>query len=383
MNNRINSNPDSLPAVRPQYPPRTVMEDWYFTTENIRQADYSGGKRNTTQATQATSSASGWQFLVGPITPTWPRRYDETPLQSDFAGQTLNAFTGSTWDLLDDALWNATAWEQWDKTGESDSPATEPSFASSNSSRSNTFARNSQLWPGLEPETDSVAGSNGQRVPLANHDNIPYTICFESIPDPSNNTIGKRNHATAYRASRTALHRTISPKLSVDWSASGLTLLPPSADLTEPPPRPTDKRYHKDTERQYRSRLNNAFSVLLNATPEGLVVAATGVSGNGQEEKAATKMEILDFAKTHITSLETRRLELEEESLLLRGQVALSKSIVLMLGAFRQCSEFLYQPYGDVTERIWQGLGMSGGKHTTVIRASFHLRVPENTSGWN
>lgn len=61
-------------------------------------------------------------------------------------------------------------------------------------------------------------------------------------------------------------------------------------------------------------------------------MAATGVSGNGQEEKAATKMEILDFAKTHITSLETRRLELEEESLLLRGQVALSKSIVLMLG---------------------------------------------------
>jgi hypothetical protein len=133
-------------------------------------------------------------------------------------------------------------------------------------------------------------------------------------------------------ASLTASRRTISPKPSVDSSASDTTPFPPSANLTKPRPRSTDKRYHKDTERQYRSRLNDAFSVLLNAIPQGLVASATGVSGNGQEENAATKMEILDLAKTHIASLEKTQSELKEESLLLRGQVALSKGIVLMLG---------------------------------------------------
>jgi hypothetical protein len=72
--------------------------------------------------------------------------------------------------------------------------------------------------------------------------------------------------------------------------------------------------------------------VLLNTIPRGLIVSATGVSGNGQEEKATTNMEILELAKTNIASLEKTQSEIKEESLLLRGQVALSKSIVLMLG---------------------------------------------------
>jgi Helix-loop-helix DNA-binding domain len=96
---------------------------------------------------------------------------------------------------------------------------------------------------------------------------------------------------------------------------------------TSPLPQPKDKRYHKDTERQYRLRLNEKFAALLKALPDDLVESASGHSGRSQADKALTKVEILALAKSHITSLEQTQTELEEEGLVLRGQQELFKRL--------------------------------------------------------
>lgn len=100
-----------------------------------------------------------------------------------------------------------------------------------------------------------------------------------------------------------------------------------SEEGTPPPPQPKDRRYHKDTERQYRLRLNERFSALLQALPDDIVESASGHSRRSKAEKALTKVEILALAKSYIASLEKTHTELEEESLVLRGQQELCKRL--------------------------------------------------------
>jgi hypothetical protein len=92
-------------------------------------------------------------------------------------------------------------------------------------------------------------------------------------------------------------------------------------------------RYHKDTERQYRMRLNERFSELLKALPEDVVESASGYSVNSQGDRGLTKIEILALAKAHIATLEKAQSELEEESLVLRGQQQLFKRLFGGMGA--------------------------------------------------
>ncbi|KAE9379606.1 hypothetical protein N431DRAFT_478570 [Stipitochalara longipes BDJ] len=94
----------------------------------------------------------------------------------------------------------------------------------------------------------------------------------------------------------------------------------PALSQSTAPPQAKDKRYHKDTERQYWLRLNERFSALLKALPDYLVKSASAQSGRSQADKALSKIEILALAKSHITSLEQAQTELKQESSILRGQ---------------------------------------------------------------
>jgi hypothetical protein len=100
-------------------------------------------------------------------------------------------------------------------------------------------------------------------------------------------------------------------------------------DQTNPPPQHKDKRPHKDTECQYRLRLNQNFSALLKALPDDLVESASGHSGRSQADKALTKIEILALAKSHIVSLEKTQAGLEEENMVQRGQEELFKRLMV------------------------------------------------------
>lgn len=71
-------------------------------------------------------------------------------------------------------------------------------------------------------------------------------------------------------------------------------------------------------ERQYRARLNEQYATLLSALPKEL----TSSHGNDSETKLS-KMEILDLAKKHIATLEKEGEQLEEEKIMLRGQIQL------------------------------------------------------------
>jgi hypothetical protein len=74
---------------------------------------------------------------------------------------------------------------------------------------------------------------------------------------------------------------------------------------------------HNLIERQYRNRLNNQFSSLLDAIPRELVVAEVG-NGYGDAEREAldkrvNKGDVLMLAKRHIEALEKRGRELETQ----------------------------------------------------------------------
>jgi hypothetical protein len=80
-------------------------------------------------------------------------------------------------------------------------------------------------------------------------------------------------------------------------------------------------------------RLNERFSELLRALPEDVVESASGHSGRSGGDRGLTKIEILALAKAHIATLEKAQSELEEESLVLRGQQELFKRLFGSLGA--------------------------------------------------
>jgi Helix-loop-helix DNA-binding domain len=120
---------------------------------------------------------------------------------------------------------------------------------------------------------------------------------------------------------------TASPKSSDRFATTWLASSRQPDDQTTPPPQPKDKRYHKDTERQYHLRPNQKFSALLKALPDDLVESASSHPGRSQADKALTKIEILALAKSYIASLEKTQTELEEESLVLRGRQELFKRL--------------------------------------------------------
>lgn len=89
-------------------------------------------------------------------------------------------------------------------------------------------------------------------------------------------------------------------------------------------PRLPQTTSHKETEKKYRSKLNDQFSTLSNALPLENISA----SASSEVTPATSKVDTLQLAISHIERLEMQQKELKQESLVLRGQVGLFESLV-------------------------------------------------------
>ncbi|KUJ21424.1 uncharacterized protein LY89DRAFT_433299 [Mollisia scopiformis] len=100
-----------------------------------------------------------------------------------------------------------------------------------------------------------------------------------------------------------------------------------SAARSRRSPRGGSHRVHNNVERQYRARLNDQYSVLLDALPVE-ITSSHGTDG----DKTLSKIEILDLAKQHIATLEEEEAQLKEEKVMLKGQMQLLKGLVQLTG---------------------------------------------------
>lgn len=82
-------------------------------------------------------------------------------------------------------------------------------------------------------------------------------------------------------------------------------------------------KVHNNVERQYRARLNNEYTTLLNALPKDITS-----SPSVDLDQTLSKIEILDLAKKHIATLEKEEEQLKEEKTMLNGQLQLLKRLV-------------------------------------------------------
>jgi hypothetical protein len=322
----------------------------------------SGVNRSTVQA-YAEALPVGWQFSAGPPMPKWTQKSNDFISNSFGASISDSGFMGgSTWDFSDDALCNAGMWENWDlELAATTAPNSD--FSASVSPGDDTFLPNH--FPQPQPANNwgcedyvtattessekfdvNVNGSNifagkqrayeptqssgrppGRRSglllrtsgPVAN--TTPGTISLGRTQQGQENKITNHGKSESTAVSQFTTSPDHLEPTSRDASQQSEEGTPP------PPPQPKGKRYHKDTERQYRLRLNERFSALLHALPDDIVESASGHSGRSQAEKALTKVEIVTLAKSYIASLEQTHTELEEESLVLRGQQELFKRL--------------------------------------------------------
>ena len=290
---------------------------------------------NTVQA----CSGAGWQFSAGPSIPEWPQTARDITSTSFETGDIM----GNTWGFSDDFLFDAHLWADWDlghanfatpnldsqarihPEETSISPTPLPQFHSSEvwdnqacltgttdiksksfddigsfeittgEQRANAKLRRSRRPPGRRSAL--LMRPSGQTVK-----SLPGAITVGQMPEDCEN----KRHTSEKGDMPSPLLSTASPSL-VD--------------------QPGKKRYHKDTERQYRMRLNERYFDLLKALPDDLVGSAGGQSGRSQADKGLSKIEILALAKSHIASLEQTQAELEQESLVLRGQQDLFKRL--------------------------------------------------------
>jgi hypothetical protein len=327
--------------------------------------------RDTVQEIESVEQPARWEFSAGPM-PEWPQQNtDLTPRSTEHTRNTFGAngpdrgFLSDTWDLSEGALWDVGVWENWDlDLGDLTAPVPDLQGSLSptnNSSFSPDLSQQAQFGINLENRnyaavTPSLYSNMGNTLdnPCVSARKQRVHEQPMSIRRPpgrrSNLLLGTRGEASNTLPNNFALgpmeqvqdnsgpsHPTPespmvsqpveSPNSSDFFATDPLATSRPSKNRTRPHSRLKEKRHHKDTERQYRLRLNERFSALLEALPDDLVESASGQSGRGQADKALTKVDILALAKSHITSLEKEQSELEEESLVLKGQQQLFKRL--------------------------------------------------------
>lgn len=316
-------------------------------------------ERNGAQASQDGPRPAVWQVSAGPSPPGWPRTPTERPLSTPCAvGNLANGSMNNTWDLLDDPLWDSSPWKDWDLdpcqfmvassvfqpavSPSDDSPST-TTFQQSNladgSNQPNQFATTSGTSFNFDERLDRSSKLVGKKkadepfrsrgIPPGRRSDVLMRTSVNTIPGTI--SLGRMRHFQApstLESRPPALSQSAGSSMSPkDLVASASTISPQPEDQSPLRFQIKDKRHHKDTERQYRLRLNKQFSALLKALPDNVIESASGQSGRTQAEKALTKIEILALAKSHIASLEQTQAELEEESLVLRGQQELFKSL--------------------------------------------------------
>jgi Helix-loop-helix DNA-binding domain len=340
------------------------MGEQYPTRDGLSELNFLSIDGDSGEVTRNTGLSSGWQFSAGPVMPEWPQTSTESNFTLDAFGATSSDSTvmRNTWDFSDDALWNASLWEDWDFDPD-DIMAPNSEIQSSVSPSNNSFSA------GIYHAPEDTKNYESQKELVASRE-TPSNV--EDASNRSSNIAGKRRSSSPSRGSgrprgrrsnflmstSTQAANSISenvsfsraqaarngdgqgtePELST-FSRHAAPLKPPDKVATTaamssrptnqsaPSTRGNENRYHKDTERQYRMRLHERFSELLKALPEEVVESASGYSGRSQGDKGLTKIEILALAKAYIAALEKAQSELEEESLVLRGQQELFKRL--------------------------------------------------------
>ncbi|PMD34355.1 hypothetical protein L207DRAFT_588955 [Hyaloscypha variabilis F] len=314
---------------------------------------------NTVQA----HGGAEWQFSAGPSMPEWPQTTPDFTSNNFRAGETDSDFVGTTWGFSDDLLFNADTWEEWDLgfadiTTNDDSqaplspeetsispnqfPQPQPAklwdeqlyisatTSSASESRdgsglSNMVAGKQRVYaqprrngrpPGRRSTT--LTGASGQSTGT-----VPGVLFLGKIDQTREN----KKHSN-FEPELPAISRsTASPKPAGQAATARKATSQQPEKLRSLHYQAKEKRYHKNTEQQYRLRLNERFSALLKALPDDLVRSASGSSSRSQADMALSKIEILALAKSHIASLEQKQSELKQESLVLRGQQDLFKRL--------------------------------------------------------
>lgn len=324
---------------------------------------------DTVQEIDSVEQPARWEFSAGPMMPEWPQQ--NTYFATRSTEHTPNTFgeggpnrgiLNDTWNFSEGALWDVGVWENWDlDLGDLTAPV--PDFQGSvtptnNDSFSQVLSQQPQFAIGLEnidyaaatPRFSSNMGDtlntsrvgnekqrayeNPQsigrqrsnliiRTPGQASDSLPNSLALGPMQQAQDNSgLSNPNPEPPM-----VLQSGESTKFQDFFGTASLTSSRQSKIQTPPHPQLKEKRHHKDTERQYRLRLNERYSALLKALPDDLVELASGQSERNEADEALTKIDILALAKSHIASLEKKQSELEEESLVLKGQQLLFKRL--------------------------------------------------------
>lgn len=324
---------------------------------------------DTVQEIESVEQPARWEFSAGPMMPEWPQQNtDFTPRSTEHTPNTFGAsgpnreLLNDTWNFSEGALWDLGVWQNWDlDLGDLTAPV--PDFQgtvtpTNNNSFSPVLSQQPQFAINLEnidyaaaaPRLSSNMGDPLNTSRLSNEKQRAYENpqsigrqrsnliirtpgqASNSLPNspalgPMQQVQDNSGPPNPNPESPKVLQSGESPKSPDFFGTASLASSRQSKNQTPPHPRSKEKRYHKDTERQYRLRLNERYSALLKALPDDLVELASGQSGRSEADKALTKIDILALAKSHIASLEKEQSELEEESLVLKGQQLLFKRL--------------------------------------------------------
>lgn len=350
------------------------MESQSWDTNETRTRQYRISFGHPDQNTQSDSS-SQWSFTPVSEAIAWPQPYTRVPLPAAPKAlpsvpfdESWNCFVG-----LDTSLGNSTICDQWDGNGEvgNDQTGVLNAQCPVNVLAPNIFQQTAMM-PGLSSSNQALDfdGAFVGQLPLQLR---PATRCG-SIKNTSK-TLVHEPHSPIWNAGASSQsgefkHQYQRTEGSASWNtressydggfpASGGPVpcfeAGPGAKilqsrLTKPALFPVlaaergaeaarkatsmslssgstlvpQKESHKGAEKKYREKLNNGFTTLFKALPKEYVAAGIG----GEIGSGASKVETLQLAISHIEMLERQQKELEQESLVLRGQVGLFESLI-------------------------------------------------------
>ncbi|KAE8440647.1 hypothetical protein EG329_006999 [Mollisiaceae sp. DMI_Dod_QoI] len=270
----------------------------------------------------ADESVSGWQFLLDPTAPNWPS-------QALDSGQLPSAARDTFSSDADEPIWDHDLWENWDSHANVsyDAENTTAFYPSDNTlatiSEEQFFSPISQISsdPGTgsylsSPSNNDYFASSSAYSSSGNTKSYSSSGAVSTAFSSPRDSVQNSGSSQASNSTRQSRQNSMYTSTRAKSETSKLTTAPSTTKRGS-------GRMHNNVERQYRARLNNEFSMLLNALPKEL----TSSSG-ADDRKELSKIEILDLAKRHISALEREDAQLKEEKVMLKGQIQLLKRLV-------------------------------------------------------
>ncbi|KAF8853638.1 hypothetical protein BDZ45DRAFT_68850 [Acephala macrosclerotiorum] len=281
--------------------------------------NYLFGASDTTPIQRAADELDpGWQFLLDPVAPPWP----EEPV---YFGQSSSATRSTFSSDIDESLWDCEMWEHWDLGNLNANPRSDAQSASGFAlpDKILTTIGEGQL---LSPISQISTEASRSFVPSISRDD--YFVANSASSNPG----AKRSVSSPLR-SPSANAPNQRPPAAFPNSRSLSTMAQPSPTKAKPTSREAARsrpiaqrschRIHNNVERQYRARLNDEYTTLLNALPKELTS-----NSSTDNDKTLSKIEILDLARKHIYMLEKEEAQLKEEKTMVKGQIQLLKRLL-------------------------------------------------------